>query len=147
MLVFPSCLLAHLCVPPPAGTQQSLMCTDTPNSGHTVHDKWTRRKPYTGEKTVNYMDSWYSPERRERSAQQITSLRKMISFSRCCCSLCQNREMAKPYTSMWRWWIARSTFCQKITRVQGKTKSSMLISVIVVIAFEYCFHFSFSFYE
>lgn len=30
--------------------------------------------------------------------------------------------------------------CQKITRVQGKTKSMMLISVKVNTAFEYCFH-------
>jgi len=34
---------------------------------------------------------------------------------------------------------------QKKTRVQGKTKSSMLIFVFVVIAFEYCFQLFFSF--
>lgn len=38
---------------------------------------WEKR---TGEKTVNYKNSWYSQEGREHSTKQKTSLRKIIPF-------------------------------------------------------------------
>lgn len=83
---------------PPAGHSRAL-CVKTLLTQATRSMTSELRENSTREKTVNYMNSWYCQKRREHSTKQITWLRKMISFSKCCCSLCHNREMAKPYTS------------------------------------------------
>lgn len=67
-------------------------------------------------------------------------------FHYCCLYL--NRGTAKPDTRTEQLipMDYNKHISQKKTRVQGKTKSSMLIFVFVVIAFEYCFQLFFSFF-
>lgn len=69
---------------PPAGHSRAL-CVQTLLTQATWSMTSELQESKTGEKTVTYMNSWYSQEGSERNTKQTTSLRKIISFSRFCC--------------------------------------------------------------
>jgi len=101
--------------------QQSLMCTNTSNSGPMVHDKWATEQQSNGEMTVNLLNSRHSQEASCRVKPNLFEKASSLFFFHCCC-LYGTRGGAKPDPNLSSWfrWITTSTFLKRQQEYRAK---------------------------